>query len=356
MDCEDNTHWKKCFEEEQKQRREVENQLEAKIEELYQTQYALKRRIEELEALNQRLLLAEKDVRQDTQERTNALEELTAFTEALEDMVEERTQEVHLQKLKIVQSINYARQIQLAILSFDEKVIKSLPEHFIFFKPRDIVSGDMYWFSNKHPDLTFIAVVDCTGHGVPGAFMSLIAHNLLNEIINIRRLFSVDRALEKLHKLVVRVLKQKITNNHDGMDVSLLMIDTFIKRIDFAGANAPMVMIQKREKKIIKGERVGIGGIKINRERNYTKKTFSYSKKYPTHLYLFSDGFQDQFGGKVREKFLRHRFYELLLEIHDLPMSAQKLQLSNTLQTWMNGQPNNEQTDDILVMGLRLIP
>ncbi|OJJ23061.1 hypothetical protein BKI52_01535 [marine bacterium AO1-C] len=356
MDCEDNTDWKTCFEKEQKHRRDVEHQLEAKIEELYQTQYTLKRKIQELEALNQKLLLAEKGERKSAQEKAYALEELTAFTEALEDMVEERTQEAHFQKLKIIQSLNYAKQIQLAILSFDEKVIKNLPEHFIFFKPRDIVSGDMYWFSNKHPDLTFIAVVDCTGHGVPGAFMSLIAHNLLNEIINIRRLFSVEQALEKLHKLVVRVLKQKVTNNHDGMDVSLVMIDSFIKRIDFAGANASMVMIQNQEQKIINGERVGIGGIKINRQRNYSKKTFSYSKKYPTHLYLFSDGFQDQFGGKIREKFLRQRFYELLLEIHTLPMSAQRLQLENTLKVWMNGQPNNEQTDDILVMGLRLIP
>ena len=324
MDCDHEQDWKTRFEEEQKLRKDAEYLLEAKMKELYDTQYKLQRKLHELESVNEKLKLAEEDVKLFAQEREHALEELTAFTEALENKVEERTKEINLQRTKIVQSINYARQIQLAILSFDEKVTQNLPEHFILFKPRDIVSGDMYWFSNKHPDLTFIAAVDCTGHGVPGAFMSMIAHTLLNEIINVRKILSVEKVLEKLHKLVVRVLKQRITQNHDGMDVSLILIDSFIKRIDFAGANSPMVMIQNQEQKIVQGERVGIGGIKINRERNYTKKTFSYSRKQCTYLYLFSDGFQDQFGGNPKEKYLRHRFYDLLHQVHILPMNQQK--------------------------------
>jgi len=289
----------------------------------------------------------------------------------LEQRVEERTQEVEEQKEELLlnneklqqqegqirqlyndlsDSIHYAQRIQQAILPTEEKFKKLLSESFVFFKPRDVVSGDFYFLENIENKI-ILASIDCTGHGVPGAFMSLIGNDILTEIVLGQKITEANKVLEKLHLGIRILLKQEKTKNPDGMDMSLVVIDKENKTLEFAGAKNSIIYIQNNELKAIKGDKMSIGGEQREQQRVFKKHNISIEKE--TSLYLFSDGIQDQFGGENNKKFTPKRLRSLLLENHQKPMQEQKKIITQTISTWQR-QGNEEQIDDMLLIGVRI--
>ncbi len=263
---------------------------------------------------------------------------------------------------RMTDSINYARHIQTSIFPSVAKIQKTLPEHFILFQPRDVVSGDFYWAVSQ-ANRTILAAVDCTGHGVPGAFLSMIGNDILHEIVILKGISEADKILNALHLGVRAMLRQEETENRDGMDISLCVIyqtarnsapNAEMPRLEFAGAKNPLVYIQNHQMHIIKGDKHPIGGKQQEEKRLFTKHIVPLGK--PTTFYIFSDGFQDQFGGAEGRKFMRKQFYEMLYQIHELPAKAQKKHLEKTILNWMSPAPGQEyrQIDDILVIGAKI--
>lgn len=288
--------------------------------------------------------------------------------EYLEDLVKQRTQEIEQQKHEIeaqrdqlaisndkiqkinkdiTDSIEYAKRIQNAMLPLLDSISQYLKDYFILFKPRDIVSGDFYWFSHKK-NKSYISAVDCTGHGVPGAFMSMIGADMLTTIVNNKEIEDPAEILELQNKYVRDALKQDETENQDGMDMALCVIDQENNILEFAGAKNPLFYIQDGEIIKIKGNRQSIGGFQFD---NFVKHTIKY--KSPTWFYIFSDGYADQFGGETEqaEKFMIKKFKDILLDIYQKPMEEQHTILDNEITKWMK---NTRQTDDILVIGFKL--
>ncbi len=256
------------------------------------------------------------------------------------------------QNKNIKSSINYAKRIQEAMLPTGEFQKVLFPESFVLFKPRDLVSGDFYWFSPlpDEPDDLVFAAIDCTGHGVPGAFMSMIGFNSLNNIVN-HGVSESGMILENLHGRIRKALQQDLTGNNDGMDLSLCIFRRKQKVLEFAGAKSPLVYIQNGKLFQVKGDIHPIGGSRSKGDQRFKKHEVAIEE--PTMVYLFTDGFRDQFGGNENQKFMSKRFTQLLLEIHQLPPEEQHDKLSKTFEAWKG---SNEQTDDVLVIGVRLEP
>ena len=262
----------------------------------------------------------------------------------------------------IKDSIEYAQRIQNAILPPIKKIQQALPESFVFYQPRDLVSGDMYWFAEKKEqghDKIIVAVLDCTGHGVPGAFMSMIGNDLLNQVVHDKEIHSPEIILRELHRLIRQVLRQDELDNNDGMDMGILTINKKEKTVDFAGAKHSLMLVQDGEMQIIKGDRMPLGGEQIEKERVFKNYRFSMPEKPCTmRMYMVTDGYQDQFGGEKGRKFMTLRFRELLQSMHHEPMAKQKEILENTLSDWMKhpgpDKHKYDQIDDILVMGICL--
>jgi phosphoserine phosphatase RsbU/P len=296
----------------------------------------------------------------------DANRKLEEYALDLERKVEERTTQIQHQKEiiekkneDITASINYAKHIQRVVLPEESHIAQAFQQSFILFKPRDIVSGDFYWFQVKTDaqgsEKIIITAVDCTGHGVPGAFMSLIANETLNEIVNEKGIMEADKILNELHKSVRKVLKQDQSDNRDGMDMSLCIIDKERKLVEFAGAKNPLIYIQNNEINSLRGDRYPIGGQPHGIERTFTKQIISYTDA-PIACYMFSDGYQDQFGGAENKKFHRQELRKLLFDNHQLPMLEQKNILETALNQWMKiGDADEEpQIDDILIIGFAL--
>jgi len=252
----------------------------------------------------------------------------------------------------ITDSINYAKRIQTAMLPDSDHIGQSLSDYFILFKPRDVVSGDFYWYCDKG-DHIYIAAVDCTGHGVPGAFMSLIGNSLLNEVVNTHGTPTPGTLLSELHKGVQRSLRQTETNNRDGMDITLCMIDKKKRIVDFAGAMNSLYVMKNGEFVELKADKKPIGGTETD-ERIFSNQSVNLNDTPPgkTMLYLTSDGFKDQFGGEKGKKFSSKRFVETLQQIHTFSAEEQKNKLDETMAAWMGTE--HKQIDDMLVIGVRV--
>lgn len=248
----------------------------------------------------------------------------------------------------IIDSLNYARGMQYAILPKREQVKENLPDAFAWLQPRDIVSGDFFWYEEMG-DKLFIAAIDCTGHGVPGAFMSLIADNYLRHLVRVEHIMEPDQLLERLRVYVPQVLNQATTDNQDGMDMGLCVIDLAKKELSFSGARSNLYYVQNERLYKIKGDRSYIGGrgAFMGTDFNCHKVEF----KRPTRFYLYTDGVRDQFGGPNDKKFGEKQINKLLLEIHDLPMAKQQMFIKEQMQKWMEGY---EQVDDMLMVGWSL--
>jgi len=263
---------------------------------------------------------------------------------------------VEKQKEKIVDSITYAQRIQQSILMEESEIQNYLRECFIYFQPKDIVSGDFYWCSEIDGKI-IMAAVDCTGHGVPGAFMSMIGNTLLNQIVNENRITKPSEILRLLNLGVYEALHQKKEDalSEDGMDIALCCIDYKNNEIQFAGAQNPLYVISDGLIEVIKAEIHGIGGGgMIAKIRDPVKKEFTnhvIPMKRDMSIYLFSDGYSDQFGGNERKKFGTQRFKELLLSIQHLNMQKQKELIAIAHEAWKGSTP---QIDDILAIGIRI--
>ncbi|MCE3229339.1 MAG: rsbU 6 [Bacteroidetes bacterium] len=283
-----------------------------------------------------------------TRYRTNAIRKENKI---LENKVSERTKELAEKNRDITSSIEYAKRIQEAILPSKDYIISSFEKAFILYKPKDIVSGDFYWFGEKL-GVKIFAVVDCTGHGVPGAFMSMIGHNLLHQIIQEKGTIDPGEILNNLHKGVQEALRQgqnEIQTN-DGMDVSIIAINNSTGEVKWAGANRPLLLINIQgvmEK--YDGNKYPVGGVQIDASRFFT--THTVKKDGPTMAYMFTDGYADQFGGDKGKKFMVKRFHDLLLSIYDKGTEEQKRELERSLEQW---RQNHEQVDDVLVVGIAI--
>jgi ligand-binding sensor domain-containing protein/serine phosphatase RsbU (regulator of sigma subunit) len=288
---------------------------------------------------------------------------LVQAKQKLEKRVIERTREIQLQKdeivrqgeiinkknLDITDSMKYARQIQSAIFPPEEILKEALSEYFLINKPKDIVSGDFCWYT-RYDDKYVIALTDCTGHGVPGAIMSMLGITLFNEVVNNLGITNSAEIMVVLREKVISALNQHRKENpsYDGMNVGLCVIDNKKKTIQYSGAFHNLVYFHKNELKIIKAERSPIG---YNLLGKPDFKNHEINYEHGDMFYLYSDGYPDQFGGANDKKFSNRRLLEMLSTIQSKAIDKQKLILERTLSDWMMDE---EQTDDIIVLGFRL--
>ncbi len=290
-------------------------------------------------------------------------------------LLEAKNKMIEQQRNNILDSINYAKNIQKSMLVREEEVQRILPfENFILFRPKDIVSGDFYWFS-KQEDKYLIAAVDCTGHGVPGGFMSMIGNSLLNEIVLKMKITKPSEILSTLNILIRDTLRQATDDSHaqDGMDMALCSIDTKNRILEYAGARNPLYIIsstltftaterinffpvENNDQAgiyVVKADPFSIGGknpsILQGKERTYTNHELPLTND--TSFYLFSDGYIDQHGGAERKKLGTPKFRELLQKHVNKNPSDQKDSLTNEINNWRGA---NKQTDDILIIGNKI--
>lgn len=269
-----------------------------------------------------------------------------------EEEIRIKNSELEEKNLLITDSINYAKTIQEAILP-KEKIIRSFfPDFFIYYRPRDIVSGDFYWFG-EIDSFFYFAVVDCTGHGVPGGFMSMIGNTLLNEIILEKRISAPSEILNELNTKVIAVLNKEsniITHQEDGMDITVCRVDKQKNEIQIALANHTAFLISGEATKTIEGDIYSIGELLTRRvNHQFSNQVFSYLPG--STLFMFSDGYKDQFGGGENRKFSLDRMQKLLEAGQHMTMDEVSKNLDTVLSNWKREEP---QLDDILVMGIKL--
>jgi serine phosphatase RsbU (regulator of sigma subunit) len=283
--------------------------------------------------------------------------QLESYYYELEEKVRERTvriekqkEEIEEQKKHIMDSIFYARRIQNAILPSTSIIDKHLKDYFILYLPKDIVSGDFYWI-NETDGLFMIAAVDCTGHGVPGAFMSIVGFNQLNHAVNVKKARTAAAILDELNLGVINTLNERQSESSikDGMDMELCIFDFMNKNLEYAGANNPLLLIRNNQVNKYKADRFPIGAFEGKEPQKFRNNEIPLMEG--DCIYLSSDGYADQFGGPDNKKFMFKRFAEYLLEISSKPMNVQKELLHKKFDDWRG---NNEQVDDILVIGIKI--
>lgn len=275
------------------------------------------------------------------------IEYIRKETDDFEGHILEAKQDLELQKENALNSLYYAATMQRSIFGDKRNITGSFKDGFILFKPKDIVSGDFFWYGEAD-GIQIVAAVDCTGHGVPAALMTILGHDLLNEIVLRENITNTRQILETLDRKIIKTLSDKgELSMQDGMDIALIAINQNGRAIEFCGANSSLYLIRNQSITITKGNRNPVGSSLYNATKEYTSTIFSFEEG--DKLYLFSDGFQDQFGGPNDKKFLRKRFKELLCKTSALDMAEQKKSLDTEFKRW-KGQ--NEQTDDVLVIGI----
>lgn len=258
-------------------------------------------------------------------------------------------EQIEKQHKSIKDSIRYAEKIQSAIMPDFSQLKQVVDDYFVLFRPRDIISGDFYWLTRKN-NLTIIVAADCTGHGVPGAFMSMLGIAFLNEIVNKENITEPHLILNRLREEVIRQLKQKgdLGESKDGMELALYVIDHDNQTLRFSGAYNPLLIIRAGELIQLKADRMPIG---YHPKKDYSFSMQQFQLQKGDCIYTFSDGYHDQFGGKEGRKFLVQTFKEVLLNIYFHPMQRQKEILNSTIDAWRG---DIEQIDDMIVIGVRI--
>lgn len=262
--------------------------------------------------------------------------------------ISEQRDKIQFQQKELEQSLKYASSIQSALLP-DLKYFKKLfPESFILFKPRDIVSGDFYWYGRKGSRVA-VAAADCTGHGVPGAFMSMLGISFLNEIVS-KCIPRANTILNRLRENVMKALHQtgEVSEHKDGMDIALCVIDLEKLEMEYSGAFNPLYLIKQGVLHQTHGDKMPIG-INAVEEKSFTNHIINLEKG--DLIYLFSDGYPDQFGGPHNKKFKYRSLRELMVKISPKPMETQKKELERSFIKW---KADYEQVDDVLMIGLKI--
>ncbi|MFN8256339.1 MAG: SpoIIE family protein phosphatase [Bacteroidales bacterium] len=279
-------------------------------------------------------------------------EEIIAQSEQLlasNKKLSEQHAEILEQKMQITDSIRYASRIQGVMLPQQDLLNEIFKEYMVLWRPQEIVSGDFYWVK-QIKNFVIFAAADCTGHGVPGAFMSMLGISFLNEIISKSRFDKSNEILNILRKRVKKALNQtgKINEATDGMDIAMCILDTENNILQYSGAYNPLYLIRDNQLQIFKADKQPIAI--YPREKDFTYNEIEVHTG--DVLYIFSDGYIDQFGGEHNEKLKGYRFRQLLLDIHQKPMKEQKIALNTYIENWIG--KNNSQTDDIMVFGIRI--
>jgi len=287
----------------------------------------------------------------------NMRNSLHDYSVDMEEKVKARTQEVIEKSRKlehayteIKDSINYAKRIQDSILPADEMIAEAFKDSFVFYKPKDIVCGDFYWFAQRNDEL-LIAAIDCTGHGVPGAIMTVIGNAILNQITSVADTTDPSKILTHLDKKLQETFSHGANEGlsiKDGMDAAVCRYRINKHEISFAGAKRPLYMFKNGELIEIKGTKAPIGSFIDNYDKHFTTQKITMNPG--DTIYMFTDGVQDQFGGDEGKKFMVGRFRNLLIDIQPLTMKEQRKKVEETLAGW---QGDHEQTDDMLLIGIR---
>ena len=263
-------------------------------------------------------------------------------TKKQKDLVEEKQAE-------ITDSINYAKKIQDAMMTSSVYLKETLPKSFIFFKPKDVVSGDFYWIYKDQEENIFFTVADCTGHGIPGAFMSMIGTSLLNEIIIDKGVKDTDKILGEMRSQIIKSLHQEEEGaQKDGMDISLCKLNIKKKLVEFSGAHNSLIHISEDELNNYRGDHQPVG-LLLGDKKPFTKHEVKLKKN--DMLYIYSDGYQDQFGGEKGKKYMGAKFKKQLLKINKERTDKQLILLEEDFKSWTQ---NYEQIDDVCVMGVRI--
>jgi len=304
-----------------------------------------------LQEQNHQIYLQKKEI----ESQSKILEKATRDLLRQKDELQEKTH-------KLTSSITYASRIQKAMLPREEVFKKYFDDYMIFYKPKETVSGDFYWISeikstkpslfvdDEYDTKVLVAVVDCTGHGVPGAFMSMLGEAFLNQIVNILKIYETDKILYELHKSIRKALQQEETENNDGMDLAICMVDKKQRIIEFSGAKNPIVYIQNDKIYKINGSLLPVGGLQKEKVRIFEKSTIDVTAE--TYVYMFSDGFQDQFGGQYGRKYMAEPFRNLLYKNYKLPGQQQVIAIYNELESWKGKKYS--QMDDITIIGFKI--
>lgn len=273
---------------------------------------------------------------------------LSKMKKAFEEMDLQR-EELQIKNKDLTDSLTYARRIQTALLPTTGLINKLIPDHFIFYRPKHIVSGDFYWISQRN-DRLYLAAADCTGHGVPGALMSMIGLEILSKIIIESKVEHTDDVLGTLNKELEQAFNKEDDGKatiKDGIEISMCIVDMQTQMLEFSGAFLSVYIIRDEKLDEIKGDKINVGqnaeGVVFSRN--------SYQLEPNDIIYLFSDGYADQFGGPENKKFMYRRLRHLLVTICKFPMDDQRRILEETIIGWMS---ETDQIDDMMVMGFRL--
>ncbi len=274
--------------------------------------------------------------------------ELTRLVKERTSELQLRNEEITIKNKEITDNVNYARRIQSAILPDINFIQQTLLQSFFLYLPKDIVSGDFFSFYKKE-NCTITIAADCTGHGITGAFLSIIGSSLFNQIINDRNITEPGKILDLLHEEMIGVLNQRSNESTDGMDVAICKIDFEKNILSFAGANRPLWFLRNNELTVLAPDKFPVGGLQILHDSNYKTTEISFQKN--DTVYIFTDGYADQFGGMEGKKLMTKKFKDLLLSIQQMDLNSQKNYLIDYFEKWKG---SNEQVDDVLVIGIRL--
>ena len=264
------------------------------------------------------------------------------------DEIEIQRSELQLRNKDLIDSLNYACRIQAALLPAEHHIRRIFPDYFIYYRPKHIVSGDFYWFSERD-DKYFIAAADCTGHGVPGALMSMIGLELIHKIINDLKVDDSDQVLLTMNRELESAFFKEESGKamiKDGIEMSICIIDKKTKLMEFSGAFLPVYIVRDDKLIEIKGDKKNV--VQSFAMVSFNRSTFTLQEG--DLLYLFSDGYADQFGGPENKKFMYRRLRHILLTISKYPLSDQQRILDETIASWMEG---HDQIDDMMILGVR---
>lgn len=263
------------------------------------------------------------------------------------DKIENMNHELMNSYSQLKSNVQYAKQIQQALLPSIAALSKSFENNFVFYKSKGIVSGDFYWVTEIE-EVTVLATIDCTGHGVSGAFMTVLTNGILRDIVDHKHIIEPDLILKQLQLDVASVLNQQDTGNSDGMDISIITYNKGSKILKVASAITSVLIFKGNDRILIKGDKVRIGGDMAIEETKFTQHRFKIDEVF--NIYMFSDGFYDQFGGSRDLKYSKSRFFDFLEKNKEKAMFAQESLLEQEFNNWKGEFP---QIDDVLVLGIK---